>query len=64
MERSNTLAAGLLALASLLLTNMAAILLCSYFCSILPTKRNLKTHLDWVLVIAMAGFVNLLVSEL
>jgi hypothetical protein len=62
MERSNPLTAGLVALASLLLTNMAAVLLCSYFCAIQPTKRNLKTHLDWVFVIAMAGFVNVSVG--
>jgi hypothetical protein len=52
------LAAGLLSLTSLVLASLAAALLSSYFASILPTKRNLLTHLDWLLVIAMAANVN------
>jgi hypothetical protein len=62
MGSSSALAAGLFALASVLLANLAAALLCSYFASILPTKRNLKTHLDWVFVISTVGFVNSLVG--
>jgi hypothetical protein len=50
--------AVLLALTSILLASLVAALLCSYFSSILPTKRNLKTHLDWIFVISMVGFVN------
>ena len=63
MEGSRVaLAAGLLSLSSLLLASLAAALLCSYFASILPNQRNLLTHLNRVLVIAMAGFVNSLVG--
>jgi hypothetical protein len=62
MGSDSVLTPALVTLASLLLANLTAALLCSYFASILPTKRNLKTHLDWVLVIAMAIFVNISVS--
>jgi hypothetical protein len=57
-----TLATDLLALASMMLASLAAYCLCSYYSSVHPTKQNLKTHLDWVLVISMAGFVNLSVG--
>ena len=37
--------------------------LCSYFYSILPTKRNLLTYLNSLFVIAMTAIVNIMVSE-
>jgi flagellar biosynthesis protein FliQ len=58
MWTSSDLAAGLLSLASVLLASLAAGLLCSYFASILPIRRNLLTHLNRLLVLAMAFFVN------
>ena len=47
---------------SLLVSNLSCFVLCSFFLSILPTKRNLLTYLDTVLVVAMTSLVNALVS--
>ena len=47
---------------SVVVSNLSCILLCSFFFSILPTKRNLLTHLDTALVLAITALVNALVS--
>ena len=46
---------------SAIVSNFSCLALCSFFFSILPTKRNLLTHLDTALVLAVATFVNVLV---
>ena len=47
---------------SVVVSNLSCVLLCSFFFSILPTKRNLLTHLDTALVLAITALVNALVS--
>ena len=48
---------------SVVVANLSCLALCSFFTSILPTKRNLLTHLETLLVLAMAAVVNGLVSR-
>ena len=48
---------------SLLVSNLSCFALCSYFFSILPTKRNLLTYLNNLLVITMTLLVNFMVSK-
>ena len=48
---------------SVLGSNFFCVALCSYFYSILPTKRNLLTYLNSLFVIAMTAIVNIMVSE-
>ena len=49
---------------SVVVANLSCLALCSFLFSILPSKRNLLTHLETVLVLAMTAFVNGLVSGL
>ena len=48
---------------SLIVSNLSCFALCSYFLSILPTKRNLLTYLNNLLVITMTFLVNFMVSK-
>ena len=52
---------GALCTISVIVSNLSSLALSSYFVSILPTKRNLLTHLNTVLVFVMAALVNALV---
>ena len=54
---------GALSAISVVVSNLSCLALCSFFGSILPTKRNLLTHLNTVLVYALTALVNVLVSE-
>ena len=47
---------------SIVVSNLACLVLCSFFFSILPTKRNLLTYLDTVFVLTMTALVNFMVS--
>ena len=52
---------GALCTISVIVSNLSSLALSSFFVSILPTKRNLLTHLNTVLVFVMAALVNALV---
>ena len=52
----------LLSLLSLLASNICCIALVSFFMATLPTKRNLFTYFDIVLVLALTGTVNIAVK--
>ena len=54
---------GALCAISVVVSNLSCLALTSFFASILPTKRNLLTHLNTVLVCALTALVNVLVSE-
>ena len=51
---------GALCTISVIVSNLSSLALSSFFVSILPTKRNLLTHLNTVLVFVMAALVNAL----
>ena len=48
---------------SVVVSNLSCLTLSSFFASILPTKRNLLTYLNTVLVYVLTVLVNVLVSE-
>ena len=54
---------GALCAISVVVSNLSCLILCSFFASILPTKRNLLTHLNTLLVHVLTALVNVLVSE-
>ena len=54
---------GALCAISVVVSNLSCLVLCSFFASILPTKRNLLTHLNTLLVHVLTALVNVLVSE-
>ena len=54
---------GALCAISVVVSNLSCLVLCSFFASILPTKRNLLTHLNTLLVYVLTALVNVLVSE-
>ena len=43
-------------------SNLSCLALCSFFFSILPTKRNLLTYLDTGLVLSITAVVNVMVG--
>ena len=49
---------GLLCTISVIVSNVSCLALYSFFASILPTKRNLLTRLNTVLVLAITALVN------
>ena len=49
---------GLLCTISVIVSNVSCLVLYSFFASILPTKRNLLTRLNTVLVLAITALVN------
>ena len=49
---------GLLCTISVIVSNVSCLALYSFFASILPTKRNLLTRLNTVLVLAITVLVN------
>ena len=48
---------------SVVVANLSCVALCSFLFSILPTKRNLLTYLNTLLVYALTALVNVLVSK-
>ena len=54
---------GALCATSVIVSNLSYLALCSFFASILPTKRNLLTYLNTLLVYALTALVNVLVSK-
>ena len=51
----------LLCLLSLTISNFCCVALVSFFMTTLPTKRNLLTFFDTVLVLALTGIVDIAV---
>ena len=47
---------------SIVVSNLSCLALCSFFFSILPTKRNLLTYFDTVLVLSVTAVVNIAVG--
>ena len=47
---------------SILVSNLSCLALSSYFFSILPTKRNLLTYFNTVLVLSITAVVNVTVG--
>ena len=48
---------------SLVVSNLSCLALSSFFFSILPTKRNLLTYLNTVLVLSITAAVNVMVGN-
>ena len=47
---------------NIVVANLSCLALSSFFFSILPTKRNLLTYLDTVLVLSITAVVNVMVG--
>lgn len=47
---------------NILVSNLSCFALSSFFFSILPTKRNLLTYLDTILVLSITAAVNVMVG--